>query len=179
MVVRSGNIDVGPDNGTLRVRTYREGIAQKLGHDLIIDVARWKATVEVSADGSPETVVLDADASSLRVLEGNGLKPLTDKDRADIVKNIDEQILRGTDIAFRSRAVEREDSRLRVSGDLTLAATTRPASFELAMSADGRITGTLPVVQSEWGIVPFSAPGGVLRLRDTIEVVLDVVLASD
>jgi hypothetical protein len=41
------------------------------------------------------------------VREGlHGVKPLTDKDRGEIRKNIDEKILRGLDITFRSTAVE-------------------------------------------------------------------------
>ena len=37
---RAGTHTVGGDNGMLQVRTYREGMAQKVGHDLIIDVER-------------------------------------------------------------------------------------------------------------------------------------------
>jgi hypothetical protein len=43
---------VGRANGTLQVRTYREGVAQKVGHDLIIDVGEWEAVAEVSEDGT-------------------------------------------------------------------------------------------------------------------------------
>jgi len=104
----------------MQVRTYREGVAQKVGHDLIIDVELWQATVELAEDGQPHGVVLDADARSLQVLEGrNGLKPLSDRDRAEILKNVDQKILRGQPIAFRSTAIERDDGRL------TFAATSR------------------------------------------------------
>jgi hypothetical protein len=41
------------------------------------------------------------------VREGlHGVKPLTDKDSADIRKTADEKILKGRPIAFRSTAVE-------------------------------------------------------------------------
>ena len=105
----------------MQVRTYREGVAQKVGHDLIIDVEQWQATVEVAEDGSLSAVVLDADAHSLKVREGrNGLKPLSDRDRAEILKNIDQKILHGQQITFRSTAIERDDGRLTVSGELTV-----------------------------------------------------------
>ena len=35
----------GPDNASMHVHTYREGVAAKVGHDLIIEVTRWDATV--------------------------------------------------------------------------------------------------------------------------------------
>jgi len=178
-VTPAGTHKLGRDSGTMQVRTYREGVAQKVGHDLIIDVELWHATVELGGDGSPTSVVLEADARSLAVREGlNGLKPLSDRDRTEIIKNIDQKILRGQPIAFRSTAIERDDGRLTVRGELTLAGTTRPASFELVLSADGRLRGTLPVTQSEWGITPYRGLLGALKVRDTVEVVLDVALPS-
>jgi hypothetical protein len=68
---------------------------------------------------------------------------------------------------------------LTVRGELELAGTRRPASFELSAAADGRVRGTLPVTQSEWGIKPYRGMMGALKVRDTIEVVLDVPLSSD
>jgi polyisoprenoid-binding protein YceI len=177
---RAGTHKVGGDNGVLQIRTYREGVAQKVGHDLIIDVEQWEATAEVGEDGTLSAVRLDADPRSLQVREGmHGVKPLRDKDRADIRKTIDQKILRGQPIAFRSSAVKLADAALTVRGELDLAGTTRPASFELDAATDGRVGGTLPVTQSEWGIKPYRGLIGALRVRDTIEIVLDVRLPLD
>jgi hypothetical protein len=75
----------------------------------------------------------------------HGVKPLTDKDRGEIRKNIDEKILRGLDITFRATAVEGTGGRLMVQGELTLEGKSRPVSFELEMTADEHVTGTVPV----------------------------------
>ncbi len=161
------------------MRTYREGLAQKVGHDLIIDVGKWDAVAEVGEDGALSAVQLAADPRSLQVREGlRGVKPLSDKDRAGIRGTIDDQILGGRPIAFRSTAVESGDGALTVHGDLELAGTTRPATFALSAAADGRISGTLSLTQSEWGIKPYRGMMGALKVRDTIEVVLDVPLPS-
>jgi len=122
---RAGTHRVG-DEGTLQVGTYREGFAQKVGHDLIIDVGQWEAP-----------------------------------------------------IVFRSTAVEPGNGALTVRGELELAGTRRQASFELTAESDGRLRGTLPVTQSEWGIKPYRGMMGALKVRDTIEVVLDVPLPSN
>jgi polyisoprenoid-binding protein YceI len=154
-------------------------VAQKVGHDLIIDVERWEATAEVGEDGTLSAVRVGADPWSLRVREGlRGVKPLTDKDRAGIRKTIDEKVLRGQPIVFRSSEVELADGALTVRGELDLAGTTRSTSFELGMAADGPIGGTLPVTQSEWGIKPYRGLMGGLKVRDTIEVVIDVTVPS-
>lgn len=175
-VAKSGTHTFGPENGSLEVRTYREGAGRKLGHDLVIDIEQWQTTVEIADDGSLSAVILEADPRSLRARDGNGLKPLDDEDRAEIAKNIDERVLRGLEITFRSSGIEQNNGRLRISGDLTLAGATQPASFDLAVTAAGRVRGTMPITQSQWGITPFSHPVVPLRLRDDIEVVIDVAL---
>jgi polyisoprenoid-binding protein YceI len=170
---------IGPANGTLQVRTYREGLAQKAGHDLVIDVGQWEATAEVREGGTLSAVRLEADPSSLEVREGlRGFKPLTDKDRADIQTMIDERILLGRRVAFDSTAVESADGELTIRGELELAGVRRPVSFTLDVGADGRVRGTLPVTQSEWGIKPYRGLMGALKVRDTVEVLLDVAIPS-
>jgi hypothetical protein len=179
MALEPGTHQVGPDDGRLRVHTYREGVAQKVGHDLVIEVRGWRATVEVNEDGTPRAISLEADPSSLEVLEGHrGVKPLTDKDRADIRSNIDEKILLGRPITFASSAAELREGMLAVRGELAIAGAARPASFELAIGADGRINGTLLVTQSEWGIKPYRAFMGALKVRDSVEVVLEAQLPT-
>src|SRR5689334_4628058 len=117
---------LGPVDGTLQIKTYREGVAAKVGHDLVIEVRSWEATLDDDA------VTLHADSTSLRVLSGErGVKPLTDRDRDEILKNIDGKILKRQPIDFRSTAVRQEGDGLAVDGDLTLAGTTRPVSARL------------------------------------------------
>jgi polyisoprenoid-binding protein YceI len=180
MALRGGPHAIGPDNGTLKVRTYREGVGQAVGHDLVIDVQQWQATVQASEGGTITSVELNADPRSLQVREGlRGLKPLTDKDRREIRKNIDEKILRGEPIAFRSTAVEGSHGKLIVRGDLSLAGANRPASFELETTDDGHVTGTLPLTQSEWGIKPYRGLMGALKVRDTVEIAVDLRLPAE
>jgi hypothetical protein len=177
MAIRPGEHRVGPAQGTLEVRTYREGVAQRIGHDLIIDVRDWSATVAVGEDGAVSAVACEADPASLHVREGlHGVKPLTDRDRAEIRKNIEEKVLGREPIEFRSTTVEAGDGRLLVEGELTLAGATRRATFELGLAASGHVSGTLRVTQSDWGIKPYRGLMGALKVRDEVEVVLDAPL---
>jgi polyisoprenoid-binding protein YceI len=164
------------------VKTYREGLAAKAGHDLIIDVRQWGATLEVGEDLSQSSLQLHADARSLYPREGlRGVKPLTDKDRSEVRKNIDEKVLGGEPISFRSTAVEPAagGGRLAVRGELTIRGRSRPAGFELSVGGDGRVTGNAQLVQSEWGIKPYRGLMGALKVRDSVEVVFDGVLPTD
>ena len=180
--LRAGIHELGPDTATLVVRTYREGLAAKAGHDLIIEVRQWGATLEVGEDLSQSSLELHADARSLYPREGlRGVKPFTDKDRDEVRKNIDEKVLGGKPINFRSSAVEDADGggRLSVRGELTIRGQNRPASFELSVGADGDVKGAAQLVQSEWGIKPYRGLMGALRVRDSLEVVFDGVLPTD
>jgi hypothetical protein len=105
-------------------------------------------------------------------------KPLTDKDRSEIRKNIDDKVLRGQPIAFRSTTVRlaEPEGPLVVEGQPTMAGNTRPITAQLDVGADGRLSGTIPSTQSEWGIKPYRGLMGALKVRDELEVVLDARL---
>jgi polyisoprenoid-binding protein YceI len=169
---------LGPHNGTVALRTYADGPAKKMGHDLVIELERWEATIEHADGGVPAAVAFDADTRSLRVRESvRGPKPLTDEDRGAILKNIGDDVLCGAQVTFRSSTVERDAGRLILDGELTLAGTTRRTRVELDVGEDGRVTGIVPVTQSEWGITPFSTMMGALRVRDTVDVIVDLATA--
>jgi polyisoprenoid-binding protein YceI len=171
----AGSYQVGPEQASLQVKTYREGVAAKVGHDLVFDVTRWEAVLEIADDPARSSIELSADPHSLQVREAlRGLKPLSDGDRGEIARNIDGKVLQGRPIAFRSTAVRPEgDDALTVEGDLTLAGATRPLTMRLEIGADGRLTATVPLTQSTWGIKPYRGLMGALKVRDELEIVLD------
>jgi polyisoprenoid-binding protein YceI len=181
MNLQAGTHKLGPDNASLTVKTYREGVAAKVGHDLIIEVQQWEATLELAADEAQSRLELSADPASLHPREGvGGVKPLTDKDRNDIRGNITGKVLGNDPIGFRSTAVEggQAGGRLSVQGELTINGETRPASFEVEVGTDGRATGTTELVQSEWGIKPYRGLMGALKVRDSVEIVFEGKLAA-
>jgi polyisoprenoid-binding protein YceI len=163
---------LGPDDGTLSVRTGRTGTVAKAGHDLLIEVRAWTATLDLDAP----RVTLDADATSLQVIEGTGgMKALDDHDRANIRQTIDDEVLKRSDISFRSTDAQRTEGGLAVRGDLTLVGTTRPIAFDLGLD-DRRVTGTAVVTQTDFGIKPYSALFGALKVADEVRVEMDARL---
>jgi hypothetical protein len=157
----------GPENATLTVRTKRTGAASKAGHDLLFEVTSWSATLDQDADPA---LTLTADSGSLRVLEGSGgIQALGDDDKAGIEQTIEEEVLMGTPIEFRSTALEGR----RLEGELELAGQRHPISFELAGDEDGRLTGSATFKQSDWGMKPYSALFGTLKVADEVEVAFE------
>lgn len=184
MALSSGTYAIGPDQGTLELRTYREGAASVAGHDLVIDATRWSGTVTVDAD-DPASSLVEAtiEVSGLAVREGHGgVKPLSDKDRAEIAKTINGKILNSgayPTIAFRSTSVTVAGDRGTVTGDLTIAGTTQSLDVPFRVQDDGdgsRATGETAVVQTRWGVKPYKGFLGALRLRDAVDVTYDLRL---
>ena len=157
----------GPDNATLTVQTRRGGAAAKAGHDLLLLVTRWEGELEVGEEG-PTAASLTADSSSLRVQKGTGgMKALDDSDKANIHQTIDDEVLKRGDIAFRSTSIDGS----RVEGELTIGSRTNPIAFDLA-AGDGSVSATVTVTQSQWGMKPYSALFGTLKVLDEVVVEL-------
>jgi polyisoprenoid-binding protein YceI len=174
--IQSGRHRLGPDNATLSVRTERAGAAAKAGHDLLIHVTAWQAELVVGEDPADTSMELTADATSLRVVEGTGgMQALGDDDLASIHQTIDDEVLRRREIRFRSTRAQTEPdgSRIRAEGDLTLAGNTRPIAFDLAIGHGGALSATAVVTQTAWGMKPYSALFGALKVKDDVEVVLE------
>jgi superoxide dismutase, Fe-Mn family len=178
--IQPGTYKLGPRNGTLSVRTGRTGSAAKAGHNLLIHVTAWQATLEVGEDPAQTSIVLAADATSLRVHEGTGgMQALGDDDKANIEETIDEEVLKRQGIEFRSTAVQAADGGgIGVEGELTLVGKACPIAFDLTVDDDGKLSGGVVVKQTDWGITPYSALFGALKVNDEVEVVIDANLPS-
>jgi len=177
-VISSGTYEIGPSQGTLQLHTGREGMAKKVGHDLVIEAKRWTAKVNVDGDNpTNSTATVTVDTRSLEVISGEGgAKALSDKDRKDIKENIDKKVLKTDkfpDITFTStKVVSGGADKFTVSGDCTIMGTARPATMEIVVSGS-KATGTMHLKQSDWGIKPFSALMGALKLADALTVVVE------
>jgi polyisoprenoid-binding protein YceI len=181
MPIPPGRYTLGPGDGTLTVRTGKTGAASKAGHNLVIEVTSWQATLDLPDGSAERALALTADPRSLRVRDGSGgVQALGDDDKASIAQTIDEEILKGTAIAFRSTRVEAgpDGAGLRVEGDLDLVGASRPVAFHLDAGADGRITGRATLKQSDWGIKPYSTLFGTLKVTDEVEVAVDARLPA-
>ena len=175
MAIPPGTHRLGSGNATLAVHTKRTGAAAKAGHDLVMHVTSWEATLELAEEPESTSMELDADATSLRVQKGTGgIQALGDEDKASIHQTIDDEVLKRHDIIFRSSSVqEAAGGLLRVAGDLTIVNTSHPVEFDLSLADDGTLAATAVVRQSVWGMKPYSALFGALKVHDDVEVALD------
>jgi polyisoprenoid-binding protein YceI len=178
----AGAYRLGPESGRLLVHTTRTGLGAKAGHDLTIEVTHWHGHATVDpADPANSSVTVEVDAASFEVREATGgVKPLTEADRAEINKTLKEILhtAQHPTIAFQSTRVDGSAGSFTVDGELTIMGVTRPVTVQGRVT-DGRVVGEATVVQSRWGIRPYSALFGALKLSDEVTVAFDVALTPD
>ena len=170
MPIESGTHKIGPSNGSLTIKTGKEGAAAKMGHDLVLGVNSWEATVE---GGDSPSISLTADPGSVEVLEGSGgAKPLSDKDKADIKKSIGNKVLGSNQITFTSSSVDDNGGTITAQGDLSIAGKSSSVSVPLSASG-GKLSGSITINQDDFGIKQFSAMMGALKVRKQVEVLIE------
>ena len=171
MSIPEGTHSIGPSNGSLKIKTGREGAAAKMGHDLVLVVNSWEGTVDV---GDSTSVELSADTSSVEVESGaGGAKPLGDKDKADIKKSIDGKVLKGGQATFKSSEASVDGGTLNVKGDLSIGGGSDSISVPCTIGDDGTVSGSVTFNQSDFGIKPFSAMMGALKVGKQVEVLIE------
>jgi polyisoprenoid-binding protein YceI len=168
VVAIEGSHTLGPHNARLTVHTKRTGKVAKAGHDLTIEVTSWEGKLDIGERPSASLVV---DSTSFRVREGSGgIQALDDDDKANIEQTIDDEVLLKRKIKFESTDVKVDGNRLTVTGDLRLMMNSRPLTFNLTVGGDGRLSGAAVVKQSDWGMKPYTALFGTLKVADEVEV---------
>jgi hypothetical protein len=168
-------LKLGPENGTLLVRTGKAGAAAKAGHNLRMEVTSWSATLELDQ----QSLQLSADPRSFRVIEGTGgVMPLGDEEKAAIPQTIDEDVLKGAPIEFRSTRLEVNGDRVDVEGELDVFGARRPVAFGLDLD-DGKIRGAARIKQSDWGVKPYTALFGTLKVADVVDIEVDARSSDD
>lgn len=180
MAIPSGDYDIGPPASRLVLRTYRQGFAAKAGHDLVIEAADWRGHVHLpDGDGSAASVSAEVDLRRLEVLQGTGgVKPLTDSDRREIQKTMQGPLRTAEHpvATFSSTAVHLDGDEGVVEGNLSLAGETHPVRLQVRAGGDGTVSGRAEVVQTRWGIKPYSGFFGALKLRDAVDLEFSIAL---
>lgn len=156
------------------VFTFKEGLLSKIAHDLKIQVTRFT----VSIDDASQAITAELDARSLRVLsavkEGrDDTHALSDSDKNKIASQIVEDVLHAGAhpvVRFASTSVTpRQDGGYDITGNLTLHGVTKPVSTRTRLE-NGRQVAELVIHQPDYGIKPFKAMMGTLKVQADVRV---------
>lgn len=162
--------------------TFREGVLSGVGHDLLLRVTR----LEVSVESSPIRVSARFDAGSLRVVAAmdEAGRPVPDElrpdDKADIEATIRDMVLRAgqhPEIRFESTSAEVRPDGWELSGRLTIAGASREVKVPVKRGG-GRLVSEVRIHQPDFGIRPYRAMMGALRVRADVVVRVSLPAAA-
>jgi len=158
--------------GSVQVFTFRDGVLARAAHDLRLRLEAF----EVGLDG--EAVEATFDLRSLHVdgpMEGGVVRPerFGPGERTDIERALRKEILhtdRAPTARFEGRASPRGDG-FAVAGQLALAGRRAPAAFDVRREG-ALYRAAIDITPSRWGIAPYKALLGAIRLKDLVRIEL-------
>jgi hypothetical protein len=156
------------DSTSVHVFTYKQGILAAVAHDLKLEATGYEVT-----RGDDGAVHARFDPAGLKVVcamkkgkENPG--GLRDKDKDDIVKNINADVLQTAqygEITFSSSSISGD----KVSGTLSLHGVDKEVEVKFK-SEGGAKVARVDIDQRAFGITPFKALGGTLKVKPTVTV---------
>jgi hypothetical protein len=159
-------------DASITLYTFKEGLLSKLAHDLRLSVTRFEIRArgtEISARFEPRSLRVDGVVKDGKLLRNEP----SESDKQKIQSNMLDDVLRANDyneIKFVGRTPSREPP-FTIDGELTLCGVTKPIGTVLMLRGE-RLTGELEIVPSHWGIKPYRALGGTLKVQDRIRVAI-------
>jgi polyisoprenoid-binding protein YceI len=182
MTVAKGTHNIGPQDGKVLVNVWKDGVAAKMGHDLTLEATSWSGKADINPDDpSASSVQVTIDPSSLEVTQAaGGASALSQSDKQKILDGLNKTLNtnRHSEITFESTAVSGNPPQLSLKGDLSIAGQTKPVTLNLNVDDSGHVTGKTSFAQTQFGIKPFSAMLGALKIKDNVDISVDVQLPT-
>lgn len=160
-----------------RVFVRRAGLLSAVGHDLELRASELVLDVDVAALRVHARFVARA-LEVVDAVEGRERRPgkLSPKDKAQINENLANDVLEVTRypaIEFESTRIEPAPDGYRVHGRLSLHGQTRELTFMVKRNG-ARLSGEVGIHQPDFGIAPYRALGGALRIRPDVSVAFEL-----
>ena len=183
MSLKAGSYCLDTNSGDLNVYTFKEGLLSKLAHDLLIDITDFKVNLEVPEAGFVSgSLELEIQANSLKVVcalkDGERTDALKEKDIADIERDMGVKVLhpdKYPTATFCSKTIQEKDGGYKINGDLSLHGVTKSIDFDIDANGE-HIKGMITLLQKDYGIKPFKAMMGTLKIKNEINIDFDLPL---
>jgi polyisoprenoid-binding protein YceI len=181
---KSRTYTIVPDESSLWVFVGKAGLFSGLAHDHEIGAKSFGGRVVVpEAGASGGSLEFDVDAKSLVVLD----KEVDEGDRAKIFNSMHNEVLESAKhqkITFKSVSVSDVKQAgagaysFTLNGDLTLHGVTKRIAVPVAATISPqqlRATGKYTLRQTDFGIKPYSAAGGMVKVKNEVIVNFNIV----
>jgi len=174
----------------LVVKVYRDGQLASLGHNHVISSRDLQGEIYL-AESIRDTAFeirlpvasLDIDSPALRAAAGDDFPGELDTDailgtRSNLLGGQQLDVASWPEIVLRSRSINSAPPDFTVMVDMAFKAhiSSFAVPVQLEISGDQlKVAGTFTILQTEFGMQPFSVMMGALRVRDAIDVEFHIV----
>jgi len=164
-------------HATIQVFTYKAGLLARVAHDLRLTAQRHELTLQgnhVSGSCAADSLVIDGVVTS----HGLDASVLSDKDQRQILETLRTEILHASQyprIELEADIEQRSATAFKLTGTLRLHGRSRPVGTEIVHSGD-HLQGSFEIAPSDFGIPPYKALAGAIKLQDRVRVSIDVAL---
>ncbi|MCY1058620.1 YceI family protein [Nannocystis sp. SCPEA4] len=161
-----------PQPAQIKVFTFKDGLLARLAHDLRLSLGRFEIRREGTALSGrfwPDTLRVDGVVGKDGRVDVDGLSA---GDKAKIQRNITDEILltaRHPEVTFAGALTPGG----LLDGRLNMLGKTAPVRAPVRVEGD-RLRAEFTLVPSQWGIAPYKALAGAIKLQDRIVVSLDL-----
>jgi polyisoprenoid-binding protein YceI len=181
---RTRTYTIVPSESSFWVFAGKTGIFSAFAHNHELGVKSFSGRVVVPAAGAGGgSLEMEVDAPSLVVLD----KEPSEEDKKKIFNSMHNEVLESAKyqkITFKSVSVSdvkqtgSDAYSFVVNGDLSLHGVTKRIAVPVAatvMPQQLRATGKYTLKQTDYGIKPYSAAGGSIKVKDEVVVNFDIV----
>jgi hypothetical protein len=159
----------------IRLFTFKEGLLSRFGHDLQFAVDKAEMRLE---DGRltgrfwTDSLRVEGAVKRGRVDEG----ALSAADRSKIAQIATAELLKSMrcPCADLEASVEKSGDDFEIRGSLTLLGQRRALPLGTATVLGDLVVATMSIQPSRWGIRPYRAMAGALRLKDRVDIEIAV-----
>jgi polyisoprenoid-binding protein YceI len=169
------NETIDPGKSQLVVHVGKSGLFSAAGHEHWVDAPISHGQF---SEGNAASIEFAVDAAKMTVRAD---EKVSAKDQATIQETMRATVLESDkypEIHFRSSSVASLGAQVwKVTGMLTLRGVSKPVSMEVRR--EGEVyTGSARFKQTDFGIQPVSIAGGVVKVKDELEISFKIYVAK-
>jgi polyisoprenoid-binding protein YceI len=159
-------------HSTIRIHVGKAGVFSAAGHEHWVRAPIADGKLQ---EATPASISFRVVAAKLQVEEDQSLSA---EKQAEVQRTMQNQVLESDkypEISFRSTSVQQTGPEVwQVRGDLTLHGQTHPIATTVQKQQDA-YKGRCQLKQTDYGIHPVRVGGGVVRVKDELEIEFSIV----
>lgn len=161
----------------IHVFTFKTGLLARMAHDLRLTLGQCELTVQgrhirgfCAADSLEVDGVINASGLDQKTLSANDKQQIKETIRSEILQSD-----RFPRLDFTAEISGTPGAALQVRGTLGIRGQTRAVATELTRSGD-QLRAVLELTPSTFGIAPYKALAGAIKLQDRVRIEVTVLL---